>query len=301
VDVEVEGRVLKLTNLDKVLYPEAGFTKGHVIGYYAAIAPSLLPHLAARPLTLKRYPNGVAAPYFYQKQCPVHRPQWVKTTPLPASRGTKLIDYCVCADLATLVWVANLASLELHPSLSLSDRMDRPTALAFDLDPGPPAGILECCQVALELRDLFTDLGMHAFAKTSGSKGLQVYVPLDATATYADAKPFAHAVAKLLAQRRPQLIVSTMAKAKRAAKVLIDWSQNDPHKTTVCAYSLRALSTPTVSAPLRWEEVRRCLHARDPAMLQFGPAQVLERAQANNDLFAEVLSLRQHLPALKGS
>ena len=299
VEVTVEGRTLRLTNLDKVLYPHTGFTKGDLIGYYAAIAPVLLPHLRDRPLTLKRYPDGVEGEHFYEKQCPSHRPEWVQTTAVWSGRTEREIDYCLCQDLPTLVWLGNLADLELHPSLSHADALERPSTLAFDLDPGPPAGIVWCCEVALELRDMFAELGLRAFAKTSGLTGMQVYVPLNRReATYERTKPFARAVADLLAHRRPELVVSHMAKAARRGRVLIDYSQNDEHKTTVSVYSPRASESPAVSTPVSWEEVAACRDAEDPALLAFAPIQVLDRVREHGDLFAEVASLRQALPAL---
>ena len=299
MEVTVEGRTLRLTNLDKVLYPHTGFTKGDLIGYYAAIASVLLPHLRDRPLTLKRYPDGVEGEHFYEKQCPSHRPDWVHTTAVWSGRSEREIDYCLCQDLPTLVWLGNLADLELHPSLSHADALERPSKLAFDLDPGPPAGIVQCCEVALELRDMFTELGMRAFAKTSGLTGMQVYVPLNQRdVTYEQTKPFARAVADLLARRRPRLVVSHMVKAARRGRVLIDWSQNDEHKTTVSVYSPRANESPAVSTPVTWDEVAACRHAEDPASLQFAPVQVLDRVREHGDLFAEVVSLRQPLPAL---
>jgi bifunctional non-homologous end joining protein LigD len=300
VEIELEGRTLKLTNPDKVLYPKTGFTKSDLIAYYAGIAPVLLPHLHDRPLTLKRYPDGVEAQYFYEKRSPPHRPDWVQTAPLPAERGSKTIDYTLCQDLPTLVWLANLADIELHTSLSLADAIERPTTVAFDLDPGAPAGIVECCEVAGRLRDLFEQLGLSAFAKTSGSKGLQVYVPLnDPDVTYEQTKPFAHAVAKLLEERDPELIVSSMAKAKRHGKVLIDWSQNDAHKTTVNVYSLRALEQPSVSAPVDWTEVAECAKRGEPGLLRFGPDDVLSRVADRGDLFAKIPTLQQTLPRLE--
>ena len=299
VEVEVDGRTLRLTNLDKVLYPKTGFTKGDLIGYYAAIAPVLLGHLHGRPLTLKRYPNGVEREHFYEKQCPDHRPDWVRTTAVWSESTEREIDYCLCEDLPTLVWLANLADIELHPSLSCAEAIERPRTLAFDLDPGDPASIVECCAVALELREMFAELGMHAFAKTSGSTGLQVYVPLnDDDVTYEQTKPFAHAVADLFAHRRPELVVSSMAKAQRPGRVLIDWSQNDRRKTTVSVYSLRANASPAVSTPVTWDEVQTCRDTQDAAPLAFHPVEVLDRVREHGDLFAEVLSLRQPLPVL---
>ncbi|HEV8121303.1 MAG TPA: DNA ligase D, partial [Candidatus Polarisedimenticolia bacterium] len=263
-EVKCEGRALKLTNLDKILYPKSGFTKGDLIGYYVAIAPAILAHLRGRPLTLRRYPDGVQGESFFEKHCPRHRPQWVRTVRVCSESNGRDVDYCLCEDLPTLVWLANLAAIELHPSLSRAKRIERPSAVAFDLDPGAPAGILQCCQVALLLRDLFSELSLNCYPKTSGSKGVQVYVPLgSARATYEQTKPFAHAVADLLERRRPDLVVSRMAKAARRGRVLIDWSQNDEHKTTVAAYSLRAGRAPSASTPLGWEEVERCADSGD--------------------------------------
>jgi bifunctional non-homologous end joining protein LigD len=300
VEVEVGGRKLKLTNADKMLYPASGFTKADLVSYYAAVAPALLPHLHNRPLTLKRYPNGVDAEYFYEKRSPPHRPDWIQTAQIPSDRGKKEIPYTLCQDLPTLVWLANLADIELHPSLSLAEDAARPSMVAFDLDPGPPAGIVECCEVALELRELFSQLGLEACAKTSGSKGLQVYVPLNRPdASYEQTKPFAHAVAGLLEERHPELIVSSMAKAKRTGKVLIDWSQNDQHKTTVCVYSLRATEHPRVSTPVSWDEVAACTQRRRADELSFGPEDVLTRIAKSGDLFGNILTLQQNLPALE--
>jgi bifunctional non-homologous end joining protein LigD len=296
LEVEVEGRRILLRNLDKVFYPEAGFTKGEVVDYYRRIAPALLPHLRDRPLTLKRYPEGVDGPHFYEKRCPRHRPDWFRTEAIWSGGNQEYIDYCVADDLPSLVWLASIADLELHPSLSRVDDVERPTALVFDLDPGPPADLLACCEVALLLRRLLAALGLEAFPKSSGSKGMQLYVPL-AGATYADTKPFAHAVARLLERRHPQLVVERMAKALRGGKVLVDWSQNDPHKTTVCAYSLRARPRPTVSTPLRWAEVEKAARTRDAGGLVFEAGAVLRRVERAGDLFAPVLTLRQRLPA----
>ena len=288
LEVQVEGRTLSLSNLPKVLYPAVGFTKGEVIDYYTRIAPALLPHLRNRPLTLKRYPNGVEAPYFYEKNCPSHAPEWVR------KERVDKIDYCVCDDLATMVWLANLADLELHPSLSLVDDINRPTVMAFDLDPGEPAGLAECCEVAVLLRDALAALGLQSFAKTSGSKGIQVYVPLNVEGVDYDhgTKRLSQALARHLEASHPNLIVSQQRKELRRGKVLIDWSQNDEHKTTVCVYSLRARERPTVSTPLQWSELD------DPDALVFEAADVLERVERHGDLFAPVVELEQELPAL---
>jgi bifunctional non-homologous end joining protein LigD len=301
IEVEVEGRTVKLTNPDKVLYPKTGFTKAQLIDYYAAIAPVLLPHLHNHPLTLKRYPNGVEGEFFYEKQSPKHRPDWVQTATVWSRHSKRDIHFTLCQDLPTLVWLANLADIELHPSLSLAEDVERPTTLAFDLDPGPPATIVECCEVALELREMFEQLGLSVFAKTSGSKGMQIYVPLnDPDVTYEQTKPFAHAVADLFEQRHRDLVVSAMAKAERTGKVLIDWSQNDEHKTTVNVYSLRAKDRPTVSTPVDWSEVESCRDQKDPELLVFEADQVLARVAERGDLFASVTSLHQPLPELGG-
>jgi bifunctional non-homologous end joining protein LigD len=295
-EIEVAGHRLSLSNLDKVLYPEAGFAKGHVIDYYTRVAPVLLPHLRGRPLTLKRYPNGVDKPHFYEKQCPSHRPEWVRTAPIYSRSNRRTIDFCLCDDLPTLVWLANLADLEMHTSLALAEDDALPTVLAFDLDPGAPATIVECAEVALELRGIFAHIGMEAFPKTSGSKGMQVYVPLNTPVTYPQTREFAHGLAQLLERRRPELVVSEMKKSVRGGKVFVDWSQNAQHKTTVCVYSLRALAQPTVSTPLTWEEVEAVTESRDPDDLVFTSADVLSRVADHGDHFAPVLELAQALP-----
>jgi len=295
VEVRVEDRVLRLSNLDKVLFPAAGFTKGDVIDYYRRIAPVVLPHLEGRPLTLKRYPNGVDAPFFYEKNCPSHRPPWVRTARV--RMDTKDIEFCLAEDAATLVWLANLADLELHTGMAVLPDVDRPTILAFDLDPGPPATIVECCRVGLWLQGMFERLGLECFPKTSGSKGMQVYVPLNAPGvTHEATKGFAKSVAELLEQSEPGTVVSRMTKSLRGGKVLVDWSQNDFSKTTVSPYSLRARERPTVSTPVSWDEVRACLEAGDPSLLTFETADVLRRVDEVGDLFAPVLSLVQELP-----
>ncbi|MGA2902469.1 MAG: non-homologous end-joining DNA ligase [Candidatus Korobacteraceae bacterium] len=297
--VDVEGKHLKLSNLDKVLYPEAGFTKGQVIDYYVRIAPVLLPHLHGRPLTMKRYPNGVNGMFFYEKNCPSHRPEWVKTVRVWSEGNNRWMDYCLFEDLPTLVWAANLADLELHTSLSLGKEILRPTVLVFDLDPGAPANIVQCCRVGLWVRNIFAKLKLQSFAKTSGSKGLQIYVPLNTAVTYEQTKSFAHELARLLERQHPQLVVSDMKKSLRTNKVLVDWSQNDDHKTTVCVYSLRAKQRPTASTPVKWEEAEDCLRKGDPSLLVFEAGEVLERAKKYGDLFAPVLKLKQKMPPLE--
>ncbi len=298
VDVEVEGRRLRLHNLDKVFYPQAGFTKGDVVDYYARIAPALIPHLRDRPLTLKRYPEGVDGPFFYEKRCPRYRPDWFRTEPVWSEGNQEDIDYCVVDDLSSLVWLVGIADLELHTALAAAREIDRPTMMVFDLDPGPPADVVACCDVALILRRLLTALGLECVAKTSGSKGVQVYVPLNEPGTtYEETKGFAHAVARLLEQRHPDLVVERMTKSLRGGKVLVDGSQNDRNKTTVCAYSLRARARPTVSTPLRWTEVERAARTRRGDGLVFEARDVLARVDRHGDLFAPALSLRQRLPS----
>jgi bifunctional non-homologous end joining protein LigD len=298
--VEIEGKHLKLTNLEKVLYPATGFTKGQVIDYYARIAPVLVPHLSGKPLTLKRYPNGVDQEPFFEKNATKHRPDWVKTAPIWSEGNQRNVNYILANDLPTLVWVANLASLELHPSLSLADDINCPRSMVFDLDPGPPANIIQCCQVAFWLRAIFEHFNLQSFPKTSGSKGLQIYVPLNTKTSYDETKPLAHALARLLENEHRDLVVSDMKKALRTGKVLVDWSQNDDHKTTVSVYSLRARERPTVSTPLTWDEVERTLKKKDPKLLVFESRQVLERVEELGDLFASLLKLKQKLPKLAG-
>jgi bifunctional non-homologous end joining protein LigD len=298
--VEVEGRKLKLSNLEKVLYPATGFTKGQVLDYHVRIAPVLVPHLAGRPLTMKRYPEGVDQEYFFEKNAPMHRPDWVKTAPIWSDSNHRTIHYILANDLATLVWIANLASLELHPSLSLAADIATPTMIVFDLDPGPPANIVQCAQVGLWVRGIFEHFGLRSFPKTSGSKGLQIYVPLNTKTRYNQTKPFAHAVARLLEQEHPELVVSDMKKAVRANKVFVDWSQNDEHKTTIAVYSLRARERPTVSTPVTWDEVEQALKKKDAQRLVFEAKDVLARVEKMGDLFEPVLRIKQKLPDLAG-
>jgi bifunctional non-homologous end joining protein LigD len=294
LEVAVGDRTLSLSNLDKVLYPRAGFTKGQVIEYYTRIAPVLLPHLQARPLTLKRYPNGVEDKFFYEKRCPTHRPDWVRTAAVWSGRNEGDIDFCLCEDLPTVVWLANLADLELHTPMARAPEMDHPTMIAFDLDPGPPATIVECARVALELRRAFAFWGLSAFPKTSGSKGMQVYLPLNTPVTYEDTRTFSRGLAQLLERRDPEHLVSDMSKAKRTGKVFVDGSQNDRHKTTVNVYSLRAMERPTVSTPLAWDEVEEM--AASGVGLSFTSDEALERVRSHGDLFAPVQTLEQELP-----
>jgi bifunctional non-homologous end joining protein LigD len=297
-EVEIQGKKVSLSNLDKVMYPAVGFTKAQVIDYYVRIAPVLLPHLKGRPLTLKRYPNGVNGMHFYEKNCPAHRPEWLKTAPIWSPGNNKWMDYCLMQDLPSLVWAANLADLELHTSLSLGKEILRPTMMVFDLDPGAPADIVQCCQVAFWLKEVFDGFNLQSFPKTSGSKGLQVYIPLNTPATYEETKPFAHELARVLERQHPESVVSEMKKVLRTGKVFVDWSQNDDYKTTVCVYSLRAKERPMVSTPVTWDEVKKCLSKKDPQLLGFDYEAALKRVEKFGDLFEPVLQLKQKLPPL---
>ena len=299
IPVDVEGRRLSLSNLDKVLYPETGFTKGEVIDYYTRIAPVLLPHVADRPLTFKRYPEGVEAKPFFQKNAPSHAPDWVRRVPLPTPGSTKdraVTTFAVVCDLPTLVWAANLATIELHVPMwkvSTSGTAEHPDLLVFDLDPGPPATIVECCEVALLVRDVLGADGLVGYPKTSGSKGLQLYVPLAPERPWEDVHGYAKRMAERLERERPDLVVSKMAKDLRHGKVLVDWSQNNAAKTTVAVYSLRARPTPTVSTPVTWDEVSSCGAPED---LRFTAPEVLGRVAERGDLFAPLLTPEQILP-----
>jgi bifunctional non-homologous end joining protein LigD len=300
VDITVEGRTLSLSNLDKILYPRTGFTKGQLIDYYVRVAPALLPHLAGRPLTLKRYPNGVESEFFYEKRCPEHRPAWVRTAPIWSRHNQAVIDFCLVEDVATLVWLANLADIELHTSLSQAADIERPTSVVFDLDPGPGTDVVDCARVALDLRELFDRLGLETVVKTSGSKGMQMYVPLNTPATYEQTKPFARAVAELVERAQPDRVVSRMTKALRPGRILIDWSQNDAHKTTVSVLSLRAREEPTASTPLEWDEVADAAAAGDADALRFTHDVAVARVAAGSDPFAPMVELEQELPRLGG-
>lgn len=295
-ELVVEGKKLSVSNLDKVLYPKAGFTKGQVIDYYIRIAPVLLPHLEDRPLTMKRYPNGVDREFFYEKNCPTHRPKWVKTAKVWSEGNNRIMDYCLAQDLPTLVWAANLADLELHTSLAKKKDVARPTMMVFDLDPGAPADIVQCCQVGLWLRDLLAKMKLKSWAKTSGSKGLQVYVPLNTPVTFDQTKDLSRALAQYLEHEHPDKVTSNMSKALRKNKIFVDWSQNDEHKTTVCVYSLRAKEEPTVSTPVTWDEVANCLKKKKADLLKFRCEKTLQRVEKNGDLFAPIEKLRQRLP-----
>jgi bifunctional non-homologous end joining protein LigD len=304
VAVEVEGRQLTLSNLDKVLYPEVGFTKAEVIDYYTRIAPYLLPHVSNRPLTFKRYPDGVEGKFFFEKNAPSHAPDWVPRVTLPSPGSTKnrtTINYAVMNDLPTLVWAANLAALEFHVPMwrvnlrarSANTRTRNPDLLVFDLDPGPPATIVECCEVAQHVRDVLDGDGLSSYPKTSGSKGLQLYVPLDAKRPWEDVHSYARELAQRLEKEHPELVVWNMKKELRTGKVLVDWSQNNSAKTTIAVYSLRARPAPTVSTPVTWDEVEACA---DPDDLRFTSADVLARVEELGDLFAPCLDGGQQLP-----
>jgi bifunctional non-homologous end joining protein LigD len=294
-DLEVAGRRLTIRNLDRVVFPQTGTTKGELLDYYVRIADTMLPHLAERLLHMHRYPEGVEGPRFWQKGCPEHRPDWLPVAPVWSRDKNANIDFCVVNELAALLWAVNIGSIELHTSLHRRDDLARPTVLAFDLDPGEGVGVLECCEIALRVREVLGDLGLQAWAKTSGSKGLQVYVPLNTDVSYAITKSLARTIAELLEAQAPDAVVSRMAKHLRRGKVLVDWSQNTEHKSTVCAYSVRAKARPTVSTPLRWEEVESAVDSGRAASLTFELHDVLERVVAHGDLFAEVLTRRQPL------
>jgi len=292
----VKDREIQVSNLDKVLYPKIGFTKGQVIDYYIRVASALLPHLKDRPLTMKRYPDGVEGEFFYEKNCPEHRPKWVQTAQVWSESNDRMMNFCLVQDLATLIWAANLADLELHTSLSRKDNDKRPTMMVFDLDPGAPADIVQCCQVGLWVRDLLGQMRLKSFPKTSGSKGLQVYVPLNTSVTYDEAKDLSGVLAQHLEREHADLVTSNMSKAVRKGKVFVDWSQNDEHKTTICVYSLRAREEPTVSTPVSWNEVENCLKKKNAGLLKFRSDQVLSRVEKLGDLFEAVEKLKQKLP-----
>ena len=297
LELEIEGRKVPVSNLEKALFP-SGFTKGQVIQYYIQASDYLLPHLAGRPLTLKRYPNGVGAKHFYEKDAPAFTPKWIRRFPVPRRGGGSPIQYVVVDDLASLVWSANLANIELHPFLHRAPEVERPLALVFDLDPGEGANVLTCAQIAALLKDKLESAGLRSFAKVSGSKGLQVYAPLNTPVTYAQTQPYARLLAETLERERPDLVVSAMAKIHRPAKVFIDWSQNSDFKTTVAVYSLRAKSSrPYVSLPVSWEELRTAVRKQDPSRLYFEPDTALARLKRFGDRFAPLLSLKQRLPA----
>jgi bifunctional non-homologous end joining protein LigD len=299
--VEVEGKELKLSNLDKVLYPKTGFTKGEMVDYYAKVAPALVPHLSGRAVTLRRFPEGVEDldASFYEKRCPKHRPKWVKTAKVEAGPRAGVIEFCVCDSLPTLIWMAQLAAIELHPSLSKSRAPKRPTSLVFDLDPGPPADVVDCSRVALRLRGLLTQLNLECFVKTSGSKGMQLYVPLNGKTSYEETRPFGQALAQIVANQDPENILAKMGKrTDRSGKVFIDWYQNNERKTTISVYSLRARERPTCSTPITWDEVEKAAESGKGGHLVFETDDVLRRIEEHGDLFAPVLELEQKLPQI---
>lgn len=293
--LNVEGVKVPVSNVEKIYFPKTGFTKGDMLAYYIKIAPLLLPHLKDRPLTMKRYPNGVDAPFFYEKECPKPTPQFVKTFRMARHHRAGSVRFCLVNNLPTLIWAANLGDLELHTFLSKAPRVQQPTEIVFDLDPGAPANAVHCAQVALWLREMLKDLGLEIFIKSSGSKGLQAYVPLNSPITYEDTRPFAKAVAQALEKAHPELVVSDMKKELRRGKVLVDWSQNSETKTTVCVYSLRAKERPYVSAPLEWADVESCLKTNDPSRVFLEANEILKRVERAGDLFAPVLTLKQSL------
>ena len=290
--VEVGGRTLDLGNLDKVLWPATGFTKGQMVDYYARVAPVMLPHLAARPVTLRRWPDGVEAGSFFEKNCPSHRPAWLPTIELGE------VAYCSLAEPAALVWTANLAAIELHPTLASAPELGRPRAVVFDLDPGEPADLLSCARVALVLRGALDHLGLVSWAKTSGSKGLQLYVPTNTAVGFEETRDLAFRLARLVEAAHPELVVTTAERRLRTGKVLIDWAQNHPSRTTVCVYSLRAWATPSVSTPVGWDELEAALEDGDRGRLRFSPDEVLRRIERRGDLMAPVLEVSQEIPRL---
>ncbi len=291
--VTIDGHEVKLSNLDKVLYPEVGFTKGEVIDYYARIAPTLLTHLGDRGITMRRFPNGVDDKSFFEKRCPKHRPDWVGVCPGPGDSGGA-IDYCRLADTASVVWAANLAALELHAPMARCSDIETPCMVVFDLDPGAPADMQDCAEVGLWVREILDGVGLQCFAKTSGSKGLQVYVPVNRPGlSHEQASSFALAVAQAMEKHHGDRVLSNMRKDLRKGKVFIDWSQNSRHKTTVCAYSLRARPRPTVSTPVTWDEVEA---AAGGAPLSFEAPEVIERVEQRGDLWEPTATMEQALP-----
>jgi bifunctional non-homologous end joining protein LigD len=296
-ELAIEGHQVPVSNFNKVLYPEAGFTKGDVIRYFIDISPVLLPHLKDRALTMKRYPDGVGKFFFYEKNCPTYRPKWVRTAPIFSHGRGETMHYCLANNLASLVWMANLADLELHTSLARAKSPAKPTMMVFDLDPGEGAHAIQCAQVAFWLKEKFEGLKLESFVKTSGSKGLQVYVPLNTAVTFDETKATSRQLADAVATDHPDAVVTKMLKSLRKNKVLIDWSQNDEHKTTVCVYSLRATAKPQVSTPLTWLELKKLWKAGDPDAFRFSPDDVRARVKKHGDLFEPVLTLKQKLKA----
>ncbi len=288
---------VKFTHLEKIYFPQGGFTKGEMIQYYLAAAPYLLPHLKNRPVTMIRFPDGVTGEKFYEKNAPKFAPSWIKTFRVPRRHEPGEINYILINDAATLAWCANLAALELHPFLHRVPKLDQPTHVAFDLDPGEGADILTCARVAFLVKEILDGLSLASFPKVSGSKGLQIYVPLNRPVTYDATGTFAKAVAELLEQKHPDLVVSQMAKIKRRERALIDWSQNSGSKTTVAVYSMRGKrDEPFISMPVTWAELATAIKTKRSAALFFTPADALKRLKKNGDLFAPVLTLKQSLP-----
>jgi len=297
--VKIGKTKVNLSNLEKVLYPKVGFTKGEVIEYYVKMASIVVPHVKNRPLTLKRYPNGVEGMHFYEKRCPPHAPPWIKKVTVASGREEGKLTYCVIDNSASLAWVANLASLELHTLLFTGDDLYRPTWMVFDLDPGPPATVLDCIPIAFKMRDMLAKLGLESFIKVSGSKGLHMWVPLNRKEiTFDQTKSFSHAIAQIMEREDPEHVVSVMKKELRKGKIFIDWSQNDEHKTTVAVYSLRAKEEPTVSTPVEWDELAAAAKKKDASKLRFLPEDVIKRIDKKGDLFEGVLKLKQKLPAI---
>jgi bifunctional non-homologous end joining protein LigD len=295
--LKIGGKSVRVSNLDKPLYP-GGFTKGQVLEYYMGIAPVMLPYLRGRAVTMRRFPDGVKSGTFYQKNCPDHRPPWVGTVRVESRVGEAPVDHCLLDERAALLWAANLAALEIHVPMARAAKPDRPTAMVFDLDPGPPATLPDCIRIGLRLRDLLNRLGLECLPKTSGSKGLHVYVPLNTAVTFDQTKNVARAIATHVSEQEPKLVTVNMSKAQRPGKVFIDWSQNDVHKTTVCAYSLRATEEPRVSTPVTWKELEAALASKGSGKaLNFSPAEVLKRVEKLGDLFLPVLKQRQVLPS----
>ena len=298
VTVQVGGRTVRLSNLDKVMYPSNGFTKGQCLEYYTRIADTVLPHVRSRPLVMARYPDGFGGPMFYQKRCPEGKPEWVHTAHMASEAAKGDVNFCVVEDLASLAWLVNLAALELHTLLCRAEDVYTPTLIAFDLDPGPGADLVDCSRVALQLRKLCQEAGLQAFPKSSGKKGMHLNVPLNTPATYDQTKAFAHGLATLLEQREPDRVTSNMRKDHREGRVFVDWSQNDEHKSTLCVYSLRVTETPRVSTPLTWEEVEAAVKRKDGGRLVFGPEEVLKRVEKMGDIHAPVATLQQKVPEI---
>jgi bifunctional non-homologous end joining protein LigD len=297
-DFEIEGHTVPVSNIDKVLYPETGFTKGDVVRYYMDVSPVLLPHLKDRALTMKRYPDGVGKFFFYEKNCPTYRPKWVRTAPVYSHGRGATMHYCLANNLASLVWMAGLADLELHTSLARKSQLERPTVMVFDLDPGEGANAIHCAQVAFWLREKLSAMKLESFPKTSGSKGVQLYVPLNTAVSFDETKAMARHLGDTIVAEHPDAAVTKMLKVLRKNKVLIDWSQNDSYKTTVCVYSLRATPKPQVSTPLAWPELEKLWKRGDADAFRFSPDDVLTRIKKHGDLFEPVLTLKQKLPKL---